>query len=92
MRWSLVARMPRPVWKGPFADPLVGNPEKGTRRSMILPEWIGKTILVHSGKDWQPVVVNNKMVGHRLGEFVLTKKAVVHQGKLADAQKGSKKK
>jgi len=73
MRASLVWRLPRAVWKGPFADPLVGDPPKGTRRSMILPEWVGKTILVHSGRSWEPVLIKEMMIGHRLGEFVLTR-------------------
>ena len=43
------------------------------RRSMVLPEFIGLTIAVHNGKQHVPVYVTDHMVGHKLGEFALTR-------------------
>ena len=44
-----------------------------SRRSMILPEMVGLTIAVHNGRQHVPVLVNENMVGHKLGEFALTR-------------------
>ena len=44
-----------------------------SRRSMILPEFIGLTIAVHNGKQHVPVYITDQMVGHKLGEFALTR-------------------
>ena len=52
------------------------------RASMISPEMIGFTFGVHNGKTHLPVFVTEDMVGHRLGEFSLTKKFIRHGGKL----------
>jgi small subunit ribosomal protein S19 len=49
---------------------------------MISPEMIGFTFGVHNGKDFIPVYVTEEMVGHRLGEFSLTRKFVRHGGKM----------
>ena len=54
------------------------NIETHCRDMIILPEMIGKTIKVHRGKEFVPVVVGADMVGHYLGEFVLTRKRVAH--------------
>ena len=51
-----------------------------SRRSTIFPEFIGHTIAVHNGKDFIPVYVTEDMVGHKLGEFALTRKAGGHAG------------
>ena len=45
-----------------------------SRRSTIYPEFIGHTIAVHNGKEFIPVYVTEDMVGHKLGEFALTRK------------------
>ena len=45
-----------------------------SRRSTIFPEFIGHTFAVHNGKDFIPVYVTEDMVGHKLGEFALTRK------------------
>jgi small subunit ribosomal protein S19 len=52
-----------------------------SRRSMILPEFIGLTLAVHNGKQHVPVLVNENMVGHKLGEFALTRS---YRGHVAD--------
>lgn len=79
--------MARSIKKGPFADEsllkkinkLNSENKKEvvktySRRSTIFPEFIGHTIAVHNGKDFIPVYVTEEMVGHKLGEFALTRK------------------
>ena len=76
--------MARSLKKGPFVDHhLITKVENAgttkrpiktwSRRSTILPEMIGFTIAVHNGKNHVPVLVNEQMVGHKLGEFALTR-------------------
>jgi len=78
--------MSRSTKKGPFVDDhLLKKVEKSSstndkrpiktwsRRSTILPEFVGLTIAVHNGKQHVPVYVTDNMVGHKLGEFVLTR-------------------
>ena len=79
--------MARSIKKGPFADEhLLAKVEKvntsekkeviktWSRRSTICPEFIGNTFAVHNGKEFVPVYVTEDMVGHKLGEFVATRK------------------
>ncbi|MBL6715892.1 MAG: 30S ribosomal protein S19 [Pseudomonadota bacterium] len=86
--------MPRSLHKGPFVDlHLVKKVEKAvesndkrpiktwSRRSMVLPEMVGLTIAVHNGKQHVPVLINEEMVGHKLGEFALTR---TFRGHVAD--------
>jgi len=83
--------MPRSLKKGPFVDhhlqkkveTAVSNKKPiktWSRRSMILPEMVGYTIAVHNGKNHIPVLVNENMVGHKLGEFALTRTFKGHGG------------
>ena len=78
--------MTRSLKKGPFVDHhLMAKVEKAaaikdkkpiktwSRRSTILPEFIGLTVAVHNGKQHVPVYVTDQMVGHKLGEFALTR-------------------
>jgi len=53
-----------------------------SRASVISPEMVGFTFGVHNGKDFIPVLVTEEMVGHRLGEFSLTRKFTRHGGKM----------
>ncbi|MEB4590580.1 30S ribosomal protein S19 [Candidatus Thiothrix sp. Deng01] len=86
--------MPRSLKKGPFVDHhLMKKVETAkaandrrpiktwSRRSMILPEMIGLTLAVHNGKQHVPVLVNENMVGHKLGEFALSRS---YRGHAAD--------
>ncbi len=85
--------MPRSVWKGPFVDSHVmkkAETVKGSgrneiiktwsRRSTILPDWVGLTFGVYNGQKFIPVVVNENMVGHKLGEFSPTRNFPGHSG------------
>jgi small subunit ribosomal protein S19 len=58
-----------------------------SRRSMVLPEMVGLTIAVHNGRQHVPVLVNENMIGHKLGEFALTR---TYRGHAAD-RKAKKK-
>ena len=86
--------MPRSLKKGPFVDlHLLKKVEAATeandrrpiktwsRRSMILPSMVGLTIAVHNGKQHVPVLINEDMVGHKLGEFAVTRN---YRGHVAD--------
>ena len=79
--------MARSIKKGPFVDKsLLAKVEKAnqtnsreviktwSRRSTILPSFVGLTFAVHNGKDFIPVYVTEDMVDHKLGEFALTRK------------------
>ena len=79
--------MARSLKKGPFVDAsLMKKVEKvnesgkkeviktWSRRSTIYPQFIGHTFAVHNGKEFIPVYVTEDMVGHKLGEFALTRK------------------
>lgn len=54
------------------------NVKTHAREMVIVPQMIGKTLLVHSGKEYAPVAVTEEMLGFRLGEFVQTRKSVKH--------------
>lgn len=88
--------MSRSLRKGPHIDPkllkkiqrLQETKEKHiiktwARDSMIPPEFVGYTIAVHNGKQHIPIFITENMVGHRLGEFALTRKFRGHGGRLA---------
>jgi small subunit ribosomal protein S19 len=85
--------MSRSSKKGPFVDQNIldkiskSKPDQGViktwaRASEISPEMVGFTFGVHNGKDFIEVKVSEEMVGHRLGEFSLTRKFVRHGGKI----------
>ena len=60
------------------------------REMILLPEMIGVTFEVHTGKEWKPVEVMPEMVGHYIGEFALTRKPVNHGSAGIGATRGSK--
>ncbi len=85
--------MARSAKKGPFVDPsLMKKIEKyksggkkdavktWSRRSMVLPEFVGLTIAVHDGRKFQPIYITENMVGHYLGEFAPTRTFRMHSG------------
>lgn len=86
--------MPRSLFKGPFVDThlmqkvataAATNERRPirtwSRRSMIVPEMVGLTIAIHNGRQHVPVVINEDMVGHKLGEFAPTR---TYRGHAAD--------
>lgn len=86
--------MPRSVKKGPFIDAHLlkkvdvavekndRRPIKTwSRRSMVAPQMVGLTIAVHNGRHHVPVLINENMVGHKLGEFAATR---TYRGHVAD--------
>jgi small subunit ribosomal protein S19 len=85
--------VPRSIKKGPFVDHhLMSKIEEAiktkskkpiktwSRRSMIIPQMIDFTIAVHNGKDHVPVFITDNMVGHKLGEFAITRTFKGHSG------------
>lgn len=58
---------------------MVADSVRGTRRSMIVPEWVSKQIHVHNGRRWVPVNIVEDMIGHRLGEFAPTRSKSAHK-------------
>lgn len=93
--------MPRSLKKGPFVDDhllrkVTTQNEAGTknvirtwsRRSMIVPSFLGHTIAVHDGRRHIPVFVTEAMIGHKLGEFAPTR---TFRGHVKDDKKGRRK-
>ena len=87
--------MPRSVKKGPYVEPYLlkkiataqkeSNPQKRvittySRRSTILPDFVGMTFAVHNRKKFVPVFITENMVGHKLGEFSPTRTFLGHSG------------
>jgi len=85
--------MARSIKKGPFVDHhLVQKVDAAratndkrpirtwSRRSTILPDFVGLTIAIHNGRQHVPVYISENMVGHKLGEFALTRTFKVHTG------------
>ena len=83
--------MSRSIWKGPFVDPsLIKKVEKlkgqvnkppiktWSRKSSIIPEFVGCSFLIHNGKKFIPIKISEEMVGHKLGEFSPTRQFSSH--------------
>ena len=83
--------MSRSVWKGPFVDPsLIKKVEKlknqssptpiktWSRKSTIIPEFVGVSFLIYNGKKFIPIKISEEMVGHKLGEFSPTRQFSGH--------------
>lgn len=86
--------MPRSLKKGPFVDlHLIAKVTKAirektrkpiktwSRRSMVIPDMIGLTIAIHNGRQHIPIFISENMVGHKLGEFAITR---LYRGHAAD--------
>ena len=89
--------MPRSLKKGPFVEEKLAkkvqelndtNQKKviktWSRRSTILPEFVGHTFAVHNGNKFIPIYVTENMVGHKLGEFAPTRTFRGHGGRMAE--------
>ncbi len=87
--------MPRSLKKGPFIDLSLekkvdaanaSNDKRPiktwSRRSMVMPSMVGLTIAVHNGRQHVPVYINEDMVGHKFGEFAITRKRTLHKKKV----------
>ena len=95
--------MTRSLKKGPYVDPKLLQKIQGkkpletgviktwARASQISPEMVGFTFGVHNGKSHIEVLVTEDMVGHRLGEFALTRKFIRHGGKMQKELEAKKK-
>ena len=85
--------MPRSVKKGPFVDDCLTKKVRHasdtgdrrviktwSRRSTVVPEFVGHTFAIHNGKNFVPIYVTENMVGHKLGEFAPTRTFRGHSG------------
>jgi small subunit ribosomal protein S19 len=87
--------MPRSIKKGPFVEHYLakkmataakeGNPSRRvittySRRSTVVPQMVGLTFAIHNGRKFIPVFITEQMVGHKLGEFSLTRTFHGHSG------------
>ena len=83
--------MSRSIWKGPFVDPSLlkkveklksmSNPmpiKTWSRKSTIIPEFVGISFLIYNGKKFIPIKISEEMVGHKLGEFSPTRQFSGH--------------
>lgn len=94
--------MARSIKKGPFVDGhLIKKAEKAqgskdkviktwSRRSTVVPEFVGLTLAVHNGRKFVPVFVTDNMVGHKLGEFAATRTFNAHAGDRKTKVEGGK--
>ena len=95
--------MSRSLKKGPYVDPRILKKIEGkkpqetgviktwSRACVISPEMVGFIFGVHNGRDHIEVLVSEDMVGHRLGEFSLTRKFIKHGGKMQKELEAKKK-
>src|ERR1044071_7233445 len=94
--------MARSTKKGPFVDGFLQTRIEGmnsrnekkvlrtwSRRSTVIPEFVGHTIAVHNGKKFIPVYITENMVGHKLGEFSFTRQFKGHSMKAATEVKAA---
>jgi small subunit ribosomal protein S19 len=95
--------VPRSVKKGPFVDESLMRKVRRalevqdrrmiktwSRRSTVIPDFVGLTLAVHNGKKFIPVFVTENMVGHKLGEFAPTRTFYGHAGDKKSRLKGKK--
>jgi small subunit ribosomal protein S19 len=95
--------LPRSLKKGPFIDDhllkkvLTAQESRSrniiktwSRRSTVLPEFVGVTIAIHNGKKFLPIFMTEDMVGHKLGEFAPTRTFFGHSGDKKSKLKGVK--
>lgn len=76
--------MTRSIWKAPFSELLHKNKtytrqNVWSRRSTILPKNIDKNYFIYNGKNFIPIKISEEMVGHKFGEFAITRKKPIHK-------------
>ena len=75
--------MSRSIWKGFFSELTKLYPGKRiwSRRSIILPNYVGLRLNVHAGQKFIPLHISKEMIGHKFGEFAQTRKKPIHKKK-----------
>jgi len=76
--------MTRSLWKGPFVNPTILSSNKNyvwSRHSSILPQFVNKKFKIHNGKSFIEIEIQESMIGHKFGEFALTRKRPIHKKK-----------
>ena len=80
--------MSRSIWKGPFVDASVLQHSFDkriniwSRRSVIIPQFINQQVYIYNGKTFVSLLVTEDMVGHKFGEFAITRKRALHKKKV----------
>lgn len=80
--------MTRSIWKGPFVDstvfhkPFTAYTRIWSRRSMVLPQFVDKKVRIHNGKGFVSLHITEDMIGHKFGEFAMTRKRAIHKKKV----------
>ena len=73
--------MARSLWKGPFCEITKKTQKIWSRRSVILPQFVENTVMIHNGKTFIPLKITEDMVGHKFGEFGTTRRKPQHKKK-----------
>jgi small subunit ribosomal protein S19 len=73
--------MARSLWKGPFCEILEKDQKIWSRRSVILPQFVGNHLFIHNGKSFIGLKITEDMIGHKLGEFAITRRKAIHKKK-----------
>ncbi len=74
--------MTRSVWKGPFSEIWLRKRKVWSRRSMILPKDVYQEFKIHNGKTHLSLQISEEMIGHKFGEFAMTRKKATHKRKV----------
>jgi len=76
--------MSRSIWKGPYVSTSLIKSKQTqvwTRNTTIIPSFVSQTLYVHNGQKFQQLFITDNIIGLKLGQFVLTRKSVVHKKK-----------
>lgn len=71
--------MTRSLWKNPFCEISYQTNKIWSRRSIILPKFLGKKVFIYNGKTFIPLKISSEMIGHKFGEFSSTRKKIIHK-------------
>lgn len=80
--------MTRSIWKGPFVEwsvlqtALSVQRPLWSRKSTVLPQFVGNKVTIHNGKSFVAFTISEEMVGHKFGEFAMTRKRAIHKKKV----------
>lgn len=79
--------MTRSIWKGPFCEVSAHKTKIWSRRSMILPKFLGKQFAVYNGKIFIRLKISEDMIGHKFGEFANTRRKAIHKKKIQNKKR-----
>lgn len=79
--------MTRSIWKGPFCEVSPYKMKIWSRRSMILPKFLGKKFTIYNGKSFIALKIVEDMIGHKFGEFANTRRKAIHKKKIQNKKR-----